>query len=245
MNEKRRAKERFALATRLEKEYSRQLRMVTRQIDRMVKSMVDKGVVRSDELVKMLNQYGEIITPWAKVTAEKMILRIAKKDESNWVRLSREIGKTLHKQLQDAPVENELVQFLETQVSLIKSLPIEAAQRVHLLTLEGLATGRRADHIAKEILETGKITENRAKLIARTEVARTASGLTMARAKHVGSTHYYWRTSGDGDVRSTHKAMNGKIVEWDNPPEVDPGKFYHAGQFPNCRCYPEPIIDDI
>jgi SPP1 gp7 family putative phage head morphogenesis protein len=106
-------------------------------------------------------------------------------------------------------------------------------------------SGRRASEIQKDILETGKVTESRAKLIARTEIARTAAGLTMARAKFVGSTHYVWRTSDDPDVRSSHKKMNGAVIPWDSPPQVEPGKRYHAGMFPNCRCYPEPILTDI
>jgi uncharacterized protein with gpF-like domain len=38
--------------------------------------------------------------------------------------------------------------------------------------------------------------------------------------------------------------MNGKVVAFAEPPEVEPGKFYHAGSFPNCRCYIEPIISE-
>ena len=67
-------------------------------------------------------------------------------------------------------------------------------------------------------------------MIAKTEVARTASALTMARATHIGATHYYWRTSSDADVRKSHKKMNGKIIEWANPPKVDENvEPYHAG----------------
>lgn len=242
--ERRRARERFALANKLEKEYLRSLRMLTNQIDHMVKGMISKDDIQKSEMLQqMLKQYSQLIDPWSRSVAEKIVSRIAKKDESNWVQMGNAMGKGLKKALQDAPVERELTYFLDEQVKLIKSLPLEAAERVHKFTIEGLYTGRRASDIAKDILQTGNVTANRAKLIARTEVARTASGLTMVRAQHVGSTHYYWRTSSDGDVRPSHKVMNNKIIAWDQPPEVDPGKYYHAGQFPNCRCYPEPILD--
>ena len=93
-------------------------------------------------------------------------------------------------------------------------------------------------------METGKVTESRAKLIARTEIARTASGLTMARATHVGATHYIWRTSGDADVRNSHKEMNGKVIPFSKAPTLSDGTASHAGMIYNCRCYAEPILTD-
>lgn len=242
--QQKQARQRFATAQRLEKEYMRTLRLLTRQIDHIVKGMAPNGRVKdSTELQLVLRNYANTIKPWARSVAEKMIARIAQKDEFAWMQLGKEMGMAMRKELAGAPTGEMLREFLEEQVRLITSLPLDAAERVHKLTTEGLiAGGARSNEIAKEILKTGAVTESRAKLIARTEIARTASGLTMARAKFVGSTHYIWRTSGDGDVRPSHKKMNGQIVAWDSPPEVDPGHNYHAGMFPNCRCYPEPII---
>lgn len=80
-------------------------------------------------------------------------------------------------------------------------------------------------------------------VIARTEVARTSSVLTQARAEHAGSTGYIWRTARDGDVRPSHKAMNGRFVRWGEPPTLDNLRG-HAGCLPNCRCYADPVIPD-
>ena len=137
-----------------------------------------------------------------------------------------------------------MAEALNDQVTLIKSLPLEAAQRVHDLTILGLSDSTRAKEIAKEIYDTGKVTRSRATMIARTEVGRTATELTKVRAQAAGITHYIWRTSGDSDVRKSHRKMNGKVIAFSKAPEVDPGKHYHAGSFPNCRCYPEPIIPE-
>lgn len=242
---RRQSRERFATAQRMENEYLRSLRQLTRQIDHIVKGMAPGGVVQNSiELQNVLRQYSKAITPWARSVAEKILMRIAQKDESAWIHLGKSMGRSIRKELNDAPTGQALRKFLDEQVILITSLPIEAAERVHKLTLEGLADATRAKEIAQEILKTGKVTESRAKLIARTEVARTAAGLTMERAKYVGVSHYHWRTSGDTDVRQSHKAMNGKIIAFDSPPEVDPGKHYHAGMFPNCRCFIDPILPD-
>jgi SPP1 gp7 family putative phage head morphogenesis protein len=46
---------------------------------------------------------------------------------------------------------------------------------------------------------------------------------------------YIWRTQGDGKVRASHAANNGKIFMWDSPPSTgNPGDDY------GCRCRAEP-----
>lgn len=244
------AKKRFATASRLEKEYTRSLRQVTRQIDAIVKGMQKKdGAIDSNALQDMLNKYAQILKPWAESVAEKMIARIAKKDESSWIKLGREMGRELRKELDNAPTGEALRKYLNEQVHLITSLPIDAGKRVHKLALEGISEGRRYEDIVKDILDTGRVTESRARLIARTETARVASGLTKARAEHVGSTHYIWRTVGDADVREGHKEMNGKVCEWANPPLVNEGTKesprwmkHGPGSIWNCRCFASPIF---
>ena len=67
--------------------------------------------------------------------------------------------------------------------------------------------------------------------------------ITKARAEHIGSPGYIWRTSKDGAVRPSHRKMEGKLVPWDKPPTLD-NYTAHCGEFANCRCFPEPIIPD-
>ena len=81
----------------------------------------------------------------------------------------------------------------------------------------------------------------RANTIARTEISRAASVFVQSRAENLGSEGYTWRTSGDIDVRPSHKEMNGKFVYWNKPPTLD-RMTGHAGCLPNCRCYPDPVI---
>ena len=240
---RRKARERFAMAERLEAEYLRALRKLSREVEKIVKQMAPDGVVRdSEELQQALRRYAEQIRPWATAVANKMVTRIAGKDENAWAQLGNTMGRALRKEIQNAPTGDFLRAFLQEQVHLITSLPMDAAERVHKLTTQGISEGTRMNEIAREILRTGEVTESRAKLIARTEIARTAAGLTMARAQYIGSTHYIWRTSRDGDVRDSHKKMEGTVVPWSTPPLLSDGTRTHAGMIYNCRCYPEPII---
>lgn len=175
-----------------------------------------------------------------------MIADVARRNAKAWIAHGIEMGQSIRSEIATAPTGELYKALMLEQVELIKSLPLEAAKRVHALTNEGLVDGRRAGEIAKQIMAQEGISINKARLIARTEVARTASNFTQARAVFAGSPGYFWRTSGDGDVRDTHRAMNGKYVAWDSPPKTDAGLApYHAGCGPNCRCFPDPVLDDL
>jgi SPP1 gp7 family putative phage head morphogenesis protein len=237
--------QKFQKSRKAELEYAKKLRSVAKQVGHIVSGFAPNGVVGNrEQLIKALNAYGVMIEPWARSVAKRMLDDIARRDEAMWAEMSAEMGRSLRKEIEGADTGAMLRASLEAQVHLITSLPLEAAQRVHKLTLEGLVDSTRASEIAKEIMKSGEVTKSRANLIARTEVARTAAELTKARSVSVGIETYIWRTVGDGDVRKAHKHMNGKVIRFDTPPEVEPGKRYHAGEYPNCRCYAQPILVD-
>lgn len=203
------------------------------------------GPSKSGALIKALTGYSELLEPWAKSVANYMIADVNRRNEKAWRETGKEIGRALRMEIAHAPTGHVFSMLMDMQVGLIKSIPLEAAQRVHELTTEALVTGERAKTIAAEIMRTEEVSKAKATLIARTEVARASATLTESRATFVGSDGYIWRTSGDGDVRPTHKAMNGKFVPWSTPPVTDKGLApYHAGCGPNCRCYPDPVIPD-
>ncbi len=173
-----------------------------------------------------------------------MVTEVAQRDERSWFRVADRMGKALKDEIRNAPTGQVMQTQMREQVRLITSLPTEAAERVHDLTTEGITKGWRADQISAEIMRTGDVTKSRADLIARTEVSRTGTLLTQARANHVGSTHFIWRTAEDTDVRPSHRALNGKAFRWDEPPECDPGHHALPGCIWNCRCVAEPVIPD-
>ena len=173
-----------------------------------------------------------------------MVAEVAQRDERSWHRVADQMGNALRKEIAEAPIGDLMRARQAEQVKLITSLPLEAAERVQHMTREGIIKGWRADQIAAEIMKTGEVTKSRADLIARTEVGRTSTLLTQARAEHIGSTDFIWRTAGDSDVRASHKALNGKTFRWDSPPECDPGHHALPGAIWNCRCYAEPVIPD-
>jgi SPP1 gp7 family putative phage head morphogenesis protein len=225
-------------------QYGVKLRKIAAHIGHLVEALDPQDTNAVAALIAGMAQYAKILEPWAKATAAKVLQEVARRDTKAWETYSRQMGLAMREEVATGATGHVLRESLARQVTLITSLPIEAAQRVHELALEGLANSARHTEIAKKILETGDVTKSRATLIARTEIARTASELTKARSVAVGSTHYIWRGVLDKRERNSHAHMQGRVCEWANPPEVEPGKFYHAGCIYNCRCWPEPIIPD-
>lgn len=239
------ARERFVKARRAERGFARQLTAVARQVGSIVRGLAPKGIVAAPaELVQTLRNYSDLIRPWSRAVASRMVSEVDRRDEHAWAEAGRELGRELRIEVRRAPTGQVMRALLDEQVELITSIPLKAAQRVHKLTIEAVTeTGGRAREIAAEIMRTEEVTKSRAMLIARTETSRTVTALTQARAQHIGSTQYVWRTSGDSDVRESHRKMEGRVVAWDDPPTLD-GLTGHAGALPNCRCYTEPIIPD-
>lgn len=84
-----------------------------------------------------------------------------------------------------------------------------------------------------------------AKVIARTESAKLQTVILENRATSLGSVAYIWLSSNDRRTRPSHKMMNGVVVFWKHEkPHLD-NMIGHAGEFPNCRCSPQPIMDDL
>ena len=171
-----------------------------------------------------LERYSEIITPWATKVAENFTADIARQNEKQWRQHSRNISAELRNMVDRAPVGQVMKSIVAEQIKYIKSLPLEAADRVYDIqnkAIEAVVAGGRAEPFAKEIAASGDVSRSRANLIARTELGRATGALDQARALSIGSNGYIWRTAEDGDVRHSHREMEGKFVEWGRPPTLD------------------------
>lgn len=194
--------------------------------------------------MQALKDYAKLIQPWARSVSASMLADVVRRDKRMWKAAGEELSAGVRAKLDSTPVAAIFNQLQEDQVKLITSLPLKAAERVHKVAQEALSTSRRAEDIAKDILDTGHVTKSRAMAIARTEVSRVASNFVQARSEHVGSEGYIWRTSKDFAVRDSHLEMEGKYVRWDSPPTLD-NLTGHAGCIPNCRCFAEPVFPDL
>lgn len=195
-----------------------------------------------------LFSYSDTIDAWATAVATTMLKRASQADYDVWRKVGQELSADAKRMLKSDAVGSTFDKLQAEQVELIKSIPRDAAQRVHDWAAKGMTEGARPDVIAKKIRdEIGGVTESHALLIARTETARARSNFTEARAKAVGSTGYIWHSVHDSGTRDRHRALDGTVQTWKKPPISDYGKGgapvrSHPGCIWNCRCWAEPIF---
>src|SRR5208337_3925490 len=222
--------------------YARALRSIAKQAGKFIVELWQAG--REDAIQETLRNYANVLDPWAKSVSEKMLLDVSKRDEQAWMKHSKRMAAAMQTELRTMPMGEIVTQLRNEQVALIKSIPIDAAQRAQNLAFEAATqTSARAKTVAQQIMNTAQVTESRATLIARTEIARSHAIIQEARAKWIGSEGYLWRTLKDPQVREIHKELEGQYFKWDDPPIAEKnGTKHHPGCFPNCRCYAESVL---
>lgn len=232
------------MGNKVERAYLRDLRKIARHVADIVRGYPAGDPSVEPAIRNALTGYAGIIDGWAQLVAAKFVAGATREDDAAWRARSGRMGRAISREILNAPTGATMRKLQADQVDLIKSIPLDAARRVHRLTLEGIENGTRASETAREIMRTNEVSLSKAKLIARTETSRAATALTEARAKHVGSEMFVWRSSGDSDVRDEHREVNGKAFRWDAPPTFKDGNSYLPGCFPNCRCWAEPLLPE-
>lgn len=138
-----------------------------------------------------------------------------------------------------------MTEAIKHNFKMIKSIPskfLEVLEHKYTSTLiEQVAKGTLGRRSFRTQLE--KHGHKNAALIARTETAKLQTAILEERSTQLGSVAYIWLASNDRRTRKSHREMNGVIVFWKHAkPELD-GMVGGAGEYPNCRCSPQPIVD--
>ena len=164
-------------------------------------------------------------------------------------------------ELNEPWLQDMVDQFAKSNARLIGNVTNDFIDRVERRIADRIREGLRPEVIAKEIerdfirsqgIEAQKA-KKRAKLIARDQVASLQGDITKVRQTQLGVSRYIWRTAEDERVRSSHASRNGEIFVWGEPiqPQLRSKGLKvdtidgHPGKPINCRCYAEPILDDL
>jgi len=246
-------KNKFKTSNSAEKEFFRALKQLAKNASHIVDAHAEGASLKDPErMMKVLSEYSEAITPWAVRQAEKMLEAVQKSNKRAWAIQSQKMSRELKEGVAARETGQTARLLLNEQVALIKSIPLEAGLRAQKIAEENFFEGRRAvpdqsviDQLVNEMGMTEEVAVNRARLIARTETAKANASILQARATSLGVTSYVWRTTMDGAERESHAEMNGEVVEYAHPPTLSDGMTGHAGNFPNCRCWQDPIIPGI
>lgn len=256
LDAKKTLKGKFKPSSSAESAFARALRKVARTAGHLIDSHIEGVEIKNDvEMRRALADYAKLITPWARRQSAKLLQQVQKSNARAYRNKSKTIGKLLDLNVAQGDVGMVALKMLNEQVELIKSIPIEAGLRAQKIAFEAALHGTRAEpnqdtieELQKQLGLSTEVAVSRAQLIARTETARATASINQARAQAVGSGQYRWHNSGDAAVRDSHKyykgkPMQGQIFSWNNPPTLSDGMRGNPGEFPNCRCFAEPIFD--
>lgn len=242
-------------------QYARRLRKIVKEMHDVTKMLFEK---RIKEAIKEYKK--DVKTDSYRVDDPLDVIRKAIKllksltlgvvEDKDTEKLSKEFvndidrlsGKNVEQQVRvkgidPARSEPWLDSFKETaieeNVSLIKDIQREYAKSVEVIINHGTRTGKSLKDIQTDIQRRLKITENRAKLIARDQTGSIFGQMTAKRHKEAGILKFRWSTSSDEKVRDKHRDLDGKEFTYKKPPsEGLPGEPIQ------CRCVAIPIFDD-
>lgn len=130
--------------------------------------------------------------------------------------------------------------YVESNVSLIKTVPRRHFDRVETIVRDGWRIGRRWESIAAEMITAYGVAESDAIRIAIDQVGKVNAEFARDRQEAAGVDRFVWRTSKDGRVRAKHRQLEGREFSWDegHPTERIPG-------WPiRCRCHAEPVFEE-
>lgn len=136
-------------------------------------------------------------------------------------------------------LEPQMKAFQSQNTDLITKLSREQRDRVENTLYTNLRAGKGVKEITKQLQKDKEFGKNRSKLIARDQTNKFNGQLAQLRQTELGIETYIWTTSRDERVRASHRALDGKVIKWTNPPPEG-----HAGNPIRCRCIAQPIIND-
>lgn len=123
---------------------------------------------------------------------------------------------------------------------LITKLPDRLRRDIERGVQDSWRNGDTTRQLADKLQERVGVTQNRARLIARDQSNKLNGQLNGVRQVAAGVKEYRWSTSQDERVRAAHADRHGVTFKWSSPPYDG-----HPGEAIQCRCSPDPVMDDL
>jgi phage portal protein BeeE len=145
---------------------------------------------------------------------------------------------------------HDTLQFLGDRTNKLSDVPDEVFDRIKSAIDDGIKSGDPMDQIADAVrAECNAISDKRGKTIAQTETSACYGFGRHAAMKAAGIQFKKWLTSGNSNVRESHRLMNGTVQELETPFVVvdpktgDSDSIMHPGDADgapwnviNCHC---------
>ena len=212
--------------------------------------------------IQALNLLKELRTTWGGIFGtQAMLLGEQWAQEVNWEAkkrlqksLERLIGIDMGAVIDNPAIHDSVMLSAEESAMLIRTIPEDYVGRISAAVVQSVRGQPFPEDrtLAEEIREIGKITQERAQVIARDQTSKMNCNINQVRQTSIGIEEYIWRTAEDNRVvgdpfglypkgnamHGNHYIRNGKIYRWDNPPDDGP-----PGYAINCRCVAIPVVE--
>lgn len=260
----------------IEQEARRTLKNITKpiqlELEGIIEEMRDKSAREvGKELEAVKKNYDFQLSVTAEQIAENWVGKVNRYNREKFMSQMRQtLGIDIGAIVDEAMKDDLDVMVLEA-ANYIKSIPDylvgHVADRV-VQHFKGIPMPENRT-LRQQIKEEFKISDGRAKVLARDQTAKMNTAVTAIRQQNLGIDCYIWKTVEDNAVvgkpgglypkptklHRNHYIMNGLLCKWDdaNVYSDDKGKTWkqrtaemphnHPGDDIMCRCRPAPFID--
>lgn len=140
----------------------------------------------------------------------------------------------------ERPTVDRVEEWAAVNVDLIKTVPERYFDRLRLDVEDAYASGTTPEELARQLEDRFDVSLDDARRIARDQIGKLNAQVNQDRQQALGVQRFTWRTMRDNRVRDEHEALEGEVFEWGAPPAEG-----YPGEPIQCRCYAEPVLDDI
>lgn len=156
------------------------------------------------------------------------------------------VGNILGVKVELTPGQREVIttEFSENLKVFIKDFADEEVLILRKRVEKEVFAGIRAESLQNLIKDRFQVSENKAKFLAKQEISLFTSKYKQAKYQEVGINKYKWSIS-NVRTRPSHRALNGKIFSYDDPPITNPetGETNNPGEDFGCNCVAIPILE--
>lgn len=199
-------------------------------------------------LSELNRKWTKIFTDRSRKLANGMVGQVSKYSEKSVNESLKKLsgGLTLKAPVMPASLQDAVKASITQNVSLIRNIQTQYAQRIESTVLSSIQTGGTgSQQVFEEVKKIDGMTQRRAKIIADDQTRKVNTAMNTARMQSAGVTKYRWIHSGRLEgARELHVDYDGKVFSYDDPPIIDErtGERGLPGQAINCACVQQPLL---
>lgn len=211
---------------------------------------------KQTEFLHGLGAPGPELIKKAEQISRSMAERVLKVNAASWREAAmkstkaRQMYRALMGEIEQSGVADTLYRISRRNAALIRSVPRKVGEEMTAKASELQLAGERPEALSEKLKAIAPhLTRAKIRLIARTEISRAETDITVARAQDIGIEWGQWSTSNDIAVRPSHRLMDKVLMKFSDPPAPEKlagirSKLGHylPGQAPRCRCVLLPLV---